>query len=200
MLPDEITNQTYDRIAASFAERYWNITLDRALNSFAALVKPEHSVMDLGCGPGRDIELLRQRGLHVLGADRSAGMLTEAQKRVGGALVQVDMQYLPVRADTLGGVWMCASLLHIPRTNVPTVLAGVRRVLRSEGALYISVQEGVGEQFSEGDGGQRFFTFFQLEELLALLSEAGFAVKEDWTEAGGHSTWIHVLATRPEEE
>ena len=200
MLPDEITNQTYDRIAASFAERYWNITLDRALNSFAALVRSAYSVLDLGCGPGRDIELLRQRGLRVLGADRSAGMLTESRRRVGGALVQADMRSLPLRAGALGGVWMCASLLHIPRLDVPTVLAGVRRVLRPGGALYLSVQEGVGEKWSESDGGQRFFTFFQLEELMALLSEAEFTVKEDWTEAGGHSTWIHVLATRPEEE
>ena len=196
MSRDDITNQTYDQIAASFADRYWNLTLDRALNSFAALVKTACPVLDIGCGPGRDVWQLRQRGLLVFGADRSAGMITEAQRRVGGALIMADMRDLPFCAGMLGGVWMCASLLHISRAEVPEVLAEARRVLRPGGVLYISVREGVGEEWSESDGGRRFFTLFQSEEIQTFVRQAKLAVKEHWVEPGGHSMWISVLAAR----
>jgi len=194
MSADEITNQTYDRIAADFADRFWHVILERPLNTFAAAVDKTQPVLDLGCGPGRDIELLRQHGLTVIGADRSAGMLKEAQQRVGGALVQADMRYLPMRAASFGGIWMCASLLHIPRAEVPGVLAEAQRILRAKGVLYISVQQGTGERWSDSDGGQRFFTLFQPDELLDRLTQMRFSIQEHWIESGGHSNWIQIIA------
>lgn len=200
MSSEEITNQTYDRIAESFAERFWNITLEHALDGFSLLVKARRRVLDLGCGPGRDIGLLRQRGMRVFGLDRSMGMLQEAQRRVGGALSCADMRRLPLHTESVDGIWMCASLLHIPRAEVPTVIAEARRILRFEGVLYISVQQGTGEGWSESDGGKRFFTYFQLDELLELVVQSKFSLQEHWLEAGGHSTWIHLLALRQDGE
>jgi ubiquinone/menaquinone biosynthesis C-methylase UbiE len=193
---DHITNQTYDRIAADFAERYWNVVLEQALNSFSKLVGGERLVMDLGCGPGRDVGLLRERGLTVFGADRSIGMLREAQRRVSGAFINTDMRHLPLRTSSLDGVWMCASLLHIPRVDVPGVLAEVHRVLTTNGVLYLSVQEGTGEAWMDTDGGKRFFTYFSASELQNLLSDAGFSIHESWVNPGAHHPWLSVLGVR----
>jgi SAM-dependent methyltransferase len=196
MPTDETTINTYDRIAASFADRYWDVVLEDALDSFAALLPSASRVMDLGCGPGRDIALLRERGLQVIGLDRSTGMLREAARRVGGGLACADMRGLPLCAANLDGVWMCASLLHMPRGDAPAVLAEVYRVLRPGGNVYISVQEGQGETWADSDGGRRFFTFFQVDELQTLLLQAGFSVRQHWKSAGGHSIWLSVLAAR----
>ncbi|MCI0476889.1 MAG: class I SAM-dependent methyltransferase, partial [Anaerolineales bacterium] len=122
------TIQTYDAIAAEFARDTWNIRLARALDSFARDLIPAARVLDLGCGPGRDIELLRQRGYHVVGADLSLGMLREARARVGGALWCGDMRDLGCASQAFDGVWLCATLLHLPRVDAPRALAEVRRV------------------------------------------------------------------------
>jgi ubiquinone/menaquinone biosynthesis C-methylase UbiE len=196
MPPDETTIHTYDQIAPRFAERYWDVVLERALDAVAARLPTGSRVMDLGCGPGRDIALLRERGFNMVGLDRSTGMLHEAGRRVGGPLACADMRQLPLHNQSLDGIWMCASLLHMPRADVPLVLAEASRVLRPAGVFYISVQEGVGETWADSDGGRRFFTFFQVNELQALVEDAGFAVQESWMGEGGHSVWISLIAIR----
>jgi ubiquinone/menaquinone biosynthesis C-methylase UbiE len=198
MSAEDITNLTYNQIAVSYADRYWNSTLGDTLNQFAALVKPGGKIVDLGCGPGRDVAIFQQRGFNALGVDRSAGMLTEARRRVGEQFVCADMRHLPLAAASTDGIWMCASLLHIPRVDVPAILHEAQRILRLQGALYISVREGIGEEWSESDGGRRFFTLFQADELLGFVKRAKFAIQKHSVEAFGHSRWINILAVRDE--
>lgn len=196
MSAEEMTNRTYDRIAAAYAERYWEKSLDHLLQSFVDAVKPNGNVLDLGCGPGRDAALLSQRGLNTIGIDRSLGMLAEAQRRVGSGFACADMRRIPLASASLDGIWMCASLLHIPRGDVPQVLNEAARVLTTNGVLFISVRQGNGDEWSDSDGGLRYFTLFQLDELLELLSQANFTVLQQSVEAFGHSTWISVLSIR----
>jgi len=193
MSAEEITNKTYDLIAVDYAERYWNMSLHDMLQRFTNLVQAGGQVLDLGCGPGRDVALLNERGFNTIGIDRSLGMLQQAKQRVGLQFACADMRQLPLAEASLDGIWMCASLLHIPHADVPHVLNEAYRVLRTKGVLYISVRQGVGEEWSNSDGGPRFFTLFQLEALFAFVKEAQFKVQWHSLESFGHSTWINVL-------
>jgi ubiquinone/menaquinone biosynthesis C-methylase UbiE len=194
MSAEQITNETYDQIAAAYAERYWKMSLDNTLQNFMDAVKPNGNVLDLGCGPGRDVALLSKRGLNVIGFDRSLGMLVEAQRRVQAGFACADMRRIPLASGSIDGIWMCASLLHIPRIDVPDVLSEIHRILRTNGILFISVRQGNGEEWSDSDGGLRYFTLFQLDELLGLLTQAKFTVLQQSVEAFGHSKWISVLS------
>jgi len=190
------TIQTYDDMAAEFAQKTWNIRLERALDSFARYLIPAARVLDLGCGPGRDIELLRARGARVIGADLSLGMLREARARVGGALVCGDMGALPCASASFDGVWLCAALLHLQRADSPRALAEVRRILRAACPLYVAVQQGEGEQWIETRGA-RFFAYYQPDELAALVRLAGFDVQELWIdqdEGRPGINWINLIA------
>jgi SAM-dependent methyltransferase len=193
--PVEVTIRTYDRIAARFAARHWDVRLDRALEGFAHHLPSRAWVLDLGCGPGRDIALLRERGYRVVGLDRSMGMLREARRRVGGMLVCGDMRSLPLADASLDGVWMCATLLHLPRAEAPAALAEVRRVSRDGAGLYISVRRGEGEVWDEADG-PRFFAYYQPDELLSLVEGAGYTVREHWLDPVGGITWINLIAVK----
>jgi SAM-dependent methyltransferase len=190
------TIQTYDTIAAEFARQTWDIRLERALDSFAHYLIPCALTLDLGCGPGRDVELLRARGYRAIGADLSLGMLREARARVGGDLMCGDMCALPFASGAFDGVWLCAALLHLPRADAPRALAEVQRILRPTRPLYLGVQQGAGERWDESRGA-RLFTYYQPEELAALVRAAGFAVQELWIAEDltrTHVKWINLIA------
>jgi len=108
------------------------------------------------------------------------------------------MRRLPVRDEALDGLWVCASFLHIPKRDAPALLAELRRALRPGGVLFISIKRGHGQRWiAHGTGGQRFFVFYQEDDLDALLAESGFAVRESWLDAdhlGRPEPWIARLA------
>lgn len=200
MSETQTTSATYDVIAADYAARWLGAeVLEPARQRFAARLAPGARVLDIGCGPGRDAVRLRAMGLRVCGFDRSRGML--AQAREGGELPLAlsDMRRLPVRDGSCDGLWVCASFLHIPKRDALEVLGAFHRALRPGGIFYLSVKQGDGERWVGKDSqAQRFFAFYQADELDALLAAAGFSVQEAWTDADslGREPWLNRLASR----
>jgi ubiquinone/menaquinone biosynthesis C-methylase UbiE len=201
MTETRITSATYDQIAADYAARSPGAdpnTLATIRQRFTALLAPGARVLDVGCGPGWEAARLRDLGLRAYGLDRSRGMLAEA-RGLRLPLMLADMRALPLPGSSLDGLWVSASFLHIPKRDGPAVLREFRRVLRPGGALYIGVKEGDEERWVEQRRGhQRFFAFYQPEELDALLATHGFAVIECWLDAdslGRPERWINRIAT-----
>jgi SAM-dependent methyltransferase len=201
MTETQITSATYDQIAADYAARSPGAapeTLATIRERFAALLAPGARVLDVGCGPGWEAARLRALGLCAYGLDRSHGMLAEA-RAWNVPLLLGDMRALPLPDGALDGLWICASFLHIPRRDGPAVLREFRRALRPGGALYIGVKEGDGERWIEHSAGrQRFFVFYQTDELEALLTANGFSIVDGWLTAdslGRPERWINRIAT-----
>src|SRR5215212_3725073 len=198
MTETRTTSATYDRIAADYAAQAGrNDALAESRRRFAARLAAGACVLDVGCGPAHDTAGLRELGLHAAGLDRSRGMLAQVRQR-DLPLLLGDMRQLPVRDSALDGLWVCASFLHIPKHAAPAVLKELRRVLRPGGVLFISIKRGQGQRWiAHGGGGQRFFVFYQDDELDALLEAAGFSVREAWLDAdhlGRPEPWIARLA------
>src|SRR5438093_502956 len=55
-------------------------------------------VLDLGCGFGRHVLALRERGLDAFGLDRSLALLRRAAPSLAGRLARGDSRALPLRA------------------------------------------------------------------------------------------------------
>ncbi|MGS2614250.1 class I SAM-dependent DNA methyltransferase [Micromonospora sp. LZ34] len=187
----------YDQIAAEFEARNREVpaTYRALVDDFRARV--DGPVLDLGCGPGRDLAFLAERGLTGIGLDLSAGMLARARARVGAPLVQGDLLRLPFRPATLGGVWCSAALLHLPRADAPAALAGVRRLLRPGGPLLLSLKEGDGERWERrhGEAVERFFARYRQPAVGALLTGAGLApLRWERNISPVGDTWLACLA------
>jgi ubiquinone/menaquinone biosynthesis C-methylase UbiE len=189
----ERTRQTYDQYAPEHAARFWNASVARAWEIFSSLLPPNALVLDLGCGAGRDVAALAQRGCRVVGADLSIGLLREAQDRVTGAFVQADMRAVPFKGAQFDGVWMCASLLHIPRQQAPDVLAQVHRLMGWGSLLYIAVKQGEGESWQDA-GGPRFFTYYLPDEIAGSLRDCGFSIETSWIEETSWGDWVNIIA------
>lgn len=112
---------------------------------FATLLQPGARILDLGCGPGHDAAKLADLRLNVVGCDPARGLLHEAREHeaLQGRLIAGDGRQLPFDGESFDGVWACASLLHIPKSQVSGALSEVQRVLRVGGVLFTSMQEGI---------------------------------------------------------
>jgi 8-oxo-dGTP pyrophosphatase MutT (NUDIX family)/ubiquinone/menaquinone biosynthesis C-methylase UbiE len=180
MPSDEIqrTTQTYDEIAPDFAVKHWETDLSAQLGRFCAYLHPGARVLDIGCGPGRDVLGLAEQGFLAVGLDRSAGMLREAKAHGAGRLVQADARALPFAGGSLDGVWACASLLHLPKAELPATLAEIQRAL-VHGHVCLILKRGEGEGWCDTEKEQRrFFAYYHPAEVELALERAGFRVME----------------------
>jgi SAM-dependent methyltransferase len=188
------TRRTYDAIAATYARV--TAGFEPPLFKHVGRLPVAALVADVGCGPGRDISMLRRRGLRVVGFDLSLGQL-----RAGGlsSVAQADMRLLPVRSGSLDAVWCQAALLHISRPDVPTVLGEFGRVVRTGGSLFLNVAEGDGEGWEVaehyGSDRKRWFTYHREPELTALVGAAGFVVDSVLHHPIGRG-WLAVTASK----
>jgi SAM-dependent methyltransferase len=191
----------YDALAPVFAERNAAMPPEvaAAAERFLAAPAPGARVLDLGCGHGRDAAWLEARGLAVVGADLSPGMLAEAHARTGAALVECDMRVLPFGDGAFAGIWCNAALLHLPKADVPGALAAMRRALVPGGVLYVAIQEGEGECWEPAtwiDGAARFFARYRSDEFRRLLEQVGFALLATDVDALPGRTWLRFLGRR----
>jgi SAM-dependent methyltransferase len=192
------TQATYDLIAADYAGR-WAPTaqgwLTAEFDRLSAVLPPGARVADVGCGPGYHTRFLLERGFTAVGIDLSWGML---QSRQVPAIAQADMRALPLRTGEIDAVWCAAALLHIPRPQVPVVLAEFARVLRPGGELALSVAEGDGdlwEPVSYQPSRQRWYVLHRLEPMTRQLRDADFELVS-FSRRSTHRDWLQLRARR----
>lgn len=192
------TLHAYEQIAEKYADRWAtnDAVVEHARGRFLANLPTQPALVDVGCGPGRDLGLLAERAPSVVGVDLSFAMIAEARKRFDGPLLVADMRSLPFQRESFDGAWVCASLLHVPKRDAPRTLTALRTLLTSDGILFVGVKEGRGESFRARDGVRRFFSFYSEAEIAGQITDAGFAVKECWIERDEvhPDPWINVIA------
>lgn len=205
--PVATTLAAYDLVAGDYATRNAAATADHVAHQeeFAALVGAGGLVADAGCGPGRDALWFAARGLRVAALDGSRAMVTRAAA-AGVPVARADLRALPVRDGALDGLWSSASLLHVPRPQVPAVLRDWRRCLRAGGVLGLTTSTGGDEgwevvPYDVAAGPlaapvQRWFVHHDRDPLLALLAGAGLTVTSV-AERIGARRWLQVLAVTP---
>lgn len=192
------TQQTYTAVAADY------VTFHHDRSSVAPLLRrfrqqlPEPGpLLDAGCGPGFDAAQLRAWGHPTTALDLSLAMMQAGRPYFPTVpFSQGDLRCLPFGDGVFAGIWLLASLLHLPRVDTAVALAEAYRVLRPGGAVILSVKEGDGEMWTSavaGRPGRRFFTYWQPAALDALLSGAGFAVV--WGQTRDH--WLSRLVVKP---
>ena len=151
------------------------------LEMFASKLAPcSGLICDLGCGPGQVARFFHDRGYQVIGVDLSAGMLREARKfHPGIRFAKANMKKLPFKDGELAGIVGFLSLCHIPRWEIPSVLAELRRTLRPSGLLLLAFHLGRGTFFRTESWGKPVSlqtTLLQSLELQEYLRAAGFQV------------------------
>ncbi len=130
------TLRTYEKDAGTFLKHWGRKKYKRPqlLVEWMALLPQHATLLDLGCGAGQDSRYLAGLGHRVIGLDRTMPLLQFAKRQAPSVpFVRADLRALPIRAGSVDGIWAAASLIHLPKRAVPSVLATLRHLVKPGG-------------------------------------------------------------------
>lgn len=176
---DQQTIDAYNQYAQNYDDEtvdFWNKFPRTFLNRFIEL--SNGSVLDVGCGPGRDGLILQDAGLNVVCLDASQSMVDLAKERGLNALVG-DLMKLPFADASFDSVWAYTSLLHVSKVDVAQAFHEIHRVLKPGGIFGLGLIEGDGEIYRQTEKvtSPRLFSFYQKDEVEKHLAEHGFEIE-----------------------
>jgi SAM-dependent methyltransferase len=163
----------YDRSA----EAFWSGTRDHDVTqNYAALLEaiegqPPFAILDLGCGPGRDLRYFKSLGHAAVGLDGSKEFVEMAREYSGCEVWRQDFLALDLPAGRFDGIFANASLFHVPSLELPRVLRELAAALKPRGVLFCSNPRGRNE---EGMHGGRYGCLWDLDTWRAYVAAAGF--------------------------
>lgn len=201
----EELKKEYKRIVGGYAKRNARIQdfpdSLKAAEMFISLLPKSSKILDLGCGNGRDAEWFASQGFAMTLFDLSDDMLAFARERVPSAeILQGDMTDLSFEQGSFDGVWANASLLHLTKEELKSVLQTICKIVSPGGIVFASFKKGSEEKYLEEEKydtvTKRFFSLVEAKEVGDLFTEVGFQnLKIE--EIGQYSAqpWIHVFAT-----
>lgn len=164
------------------ADAFWHGTRDHDVgqNRDALLRHLEGAacplrILDLGCGPGRDLIAFRAMGHEPVGLDGSVRFCEMAREVSGCEVLHQDLLALDLPPARFDGVFANASLFHVPSQELPRVLACLRRTLAPGGVLFASNPRGDG---TEGWHGDRYGAYYDHATWCGIVSAEGFVELE----------------------
>ncbi|MFP5390500.1 MAG: class I SAM-dependent DNA methyltransferase [Gammaproteobacteria bacterium] len=200
---DAIARRTlahYERNARQFFEG----TIDHDVSqNIAALLgaiegTPPLSILDLGCGPGRDLKTFRELGHHAIGIDGAAPFVEMARAYSGCEVWQQELAHLELPPALFDGVFANAVLFHVPASVLPKVLGDLYACLKPGGVLFSSNPRGDNQ---EGWNGERYGSYHDLDHWRAFLLDAGFEYVDHYYRPAGlpraQQPWLASVWRKP---
>jgi SAM-dependent methyltransferase len=169
----KVTLEHYDQ----HAEAFWEGTRDHDVaQNIEALLKfiegePPFKILDFGCGPGRDLKALSERGHIAVGLEGARRFVEMARLYSDCEVWRQDFLRLDLPESRFDGVFANAALFHVPSQELPRVLRELRAALKPRGVLFSSNPRGRNE---EGWHSQRYGAYHDLETWRGYMSAAGF--------------------------
>ncbi len=190
------STEYYNENAAEYFDRTVDLDMKVYLDRFLEFVPEGGSILDLGCGSGRDSAYFMSLGYDVTAMDGSEEMCSLAGVHIGKDVLHMTFDEMDFE-DVFDGVWANASLLHVPRKEIADILHKVIRSLKKDGVLYLTLRYGE----YEGEEEKRYFTYYRTRDLKELLAEFDALEllemkKYDDCREEKELVWLHALVKK----
>ncbi len=186
------------------AEDFWHGTREHDVSqNIAALLRhieadAPFAILDLGCGPGRDLKTFAAMGHAPVGLDGAAEFVAMARAYSGCEVLQQNLLALDLPPARFDGVFANAVLFHVPAQELPRVLAELHATLRPGGVLFSSNPRGQGQ---EGWNGGRYGAYHDLDSWRSQMGGAGFVELEHYYRPEGlprdQQPWLASVWRKP---
>ena len=163
-------------------------------DKFLQLLPESASILDFGCGSGRDTKYFLEKGYQVVATDGSAELCRLASSFTGIKVKEMLFQEL----DEIGvydGIWACSSILHLPKQELLPVIRKMCIALKDNGVIYTSFKY---SNF-EGERNGRYFTDFTedtFREFIKVIPE--LMIEDQWITLDvrpgrGEEKWLNLI-------
>lgn len=182
----------YSNDPTGYAQKYQHHRLELPLR-FSSLLKKNSRVLDLGCGPGRDLDVFSNDGHIATGIDLNEDFVEMAKSRHN--VIHADMRELPTlfSDSSFNGIWAQASLVHLSHEEATSVVADCFRLLHPEGIFYTCVPTTGDSGWTTESDGTRWYTVWPERSFVDVCINAGFAITDV-----ADGPYIEVWAQKPE--
>jgi SAM-dependent methyltransferase len=139
-------------------------------------------ILDLGCGPGRDLKAFKALGHAPVGLEGLPEFAAMARAASGCEVLEQDFLKLELPRAAFDGIFANAALFHVPAQELPRVLRELRDALKPRGVLFCSNPHGRNE---EGWSRGRYGSFLDWEAWKAFAIGAGFTALDHYYRPAG---------------
>lgn len=163
----------YDRQAQAFWEGTREHDVSQNIDALLAHIQvpAPFDVLDLGCGPGRDLMTFKALGHRAVGLEGSPQLAAMARAHSACTVLEQNLLALDLPDNRFDGIFANAVLFHVPGQVLPRILSELLRALRPGGVLFTSNPRGAGE---EGWNGERYGAFHDWPTWQGHVCAAGF--------------------------
>ena len=187
------TSNYYNQHAQAFFENTYQVEMESLYVPFLRYLPEQASILDLGCGSGRDILAFKKKGYQVEAIDYSAELVKKARELTNIEVCQQSFYDL-AENNKYDGIWACASLLHCDRDRLPEVMGRIFKALKPNGVLYMSFKYGNTDREKDG----RQFTDLDEQQAQALLDQLdGVELLQQWVSVDKrpdrNEEWLNIL-------
>ncbi len=184
----------YNLNASKFIESTINLDMSSLYDQFTKHLKPGAKILDLGCGPGRDVKSFNNMGYNCIGMEPSLELRSFAETYTGKLILPGTAQSLNFQNE-FDGIWACASLLHVDKEELSVVLQKMTTALKSPGFIYLSFKHGTSSGV-RADG--RFFQDMNSDLLRSLLTNVtNLNINQEWItvdiRVDNSTDWFNVI-------
>ena len=183
------------------AESYINDTLYADMHclqdKFISFLPEKAHILDAGCGSGRDTCYFLNRGFSVTAIDASEKMCELASRVINQSVLHMSFEEIPF-VNEFDGIWACASILHVERSNQNKVIKKISDALKPNGIFYISWKYGKKEYYVE----DRLYCDMTEELILDLIkNDDNLSILNMWQTydvrgKNGSQKWLNVILRR----
>lgn len=184
----------YNQNAENFIANTQNADMHPTQERFLRLLDANTSILDFGCGSGRDTKYFLEKGYQVTATDGSAEICRLASEFTGIEVKEMLFQEL----DTMNqydGIWACSSILHLPKKELLPVIQKMCEALKDNGIIYTSFKYG---DF-EGERNGRYFTDFTEKTFQEVIEKIPkLTIEEHWITSDvrpgrGEEKWLNLI-------
>ncbi|WAM36269.1 class I SAM-dependent methyltransferase [Caldicellulosiruptor acetigenus] len=192
------TIKYYDDNAIDFFMNTKDANMENLYKLFLKYIPEGGKILDLGCGSGRDTKYFLGKGYDVVAVDGSIEMVKLSSEYTGKKTLHMTFQEIDFKEE-FDGIWACASLLHVRRDEISSILYKIYRALKPNGVLYSSFKYGDKEEYRD-DG--RFFNYYDEKSFSELIKKLGYfdileiLITNDVRKGKENEKWLNVIVKK----
>ncbi|EWH05519.1 tellurite resistance protein [Pseudoalteromonas lipolytica SCSIO 04301] len=186
----------YNQNAQAFVDATLDVDLTQLYDEFLPLLPKNGTVLDAGCGSGRDAFIFKERGFIVDAFDISPEIAKLASEYLNQEVAVSSFQDLK-DVEKYDGIWCCASLIHVAKNDLTDAFNNLARALKPQGIVYVSFKYGDGEREHNG----REFTDLNEVGLESIIKNTNLFILKSWQSADqrperASETWLNAILHR----